>query len=83
MKYRRHAQKGPRYRRYVEEDPKNMYEVMSLGILHSFFDLLLNQKRTGDGRLTRGIRYMSTLGTYWKIYRLAYERATGQKISVR
>jgi hypothetical protein len=29
----------------------------------------------------RGVRYKSTLGTFWKVYRLVYERKTGDKIN--
>ena len=58
-----------------------MYRKVSLRILYSFFDWLLNQKRTPNGRLMRKTKHKSSLGTYWKVYRLVYERATGKKIN--
>ena len=58
-----------------------MYRKVSLRILYSFFDWLLNQKRTLDGRMMRRTKFKSSLGTYWKVFRLVYERATGQKIN--
>lgn len=57
-----------------------MYQAVSTRILYNFFDWLLNQKRGKSGRRIQGIKYKSSLGTYWKVYRLVYERATGDKI---
>lgn len=57
-----------------------MYQCVSLPLLHSFFDWLLNRKSGKRGRRLRGTKLKSSLGTYWKVYRLVYERATGQKI---
>ena len=41
---------------------------------------LLSQRTGKRGRRRRGIKYKSSLGTYWKLYHLVYERATGDKI---
>jgi len=53
---------------------------VSRNLLRSFFDWLLNQKTGKGGRRMRGTKHKSSLGTYWKLYRLVYERATGDKI---
>lgn len=37
-------------------------------------------RRGKGGRRMRGTKHKSSLGTYWKLYRLVYERATGDKI---
>jgi hypothetical protein len=58
-----------------------MYQKVSLTVLYSFFDWLLNQKRTLDRRIMRRTKHKSSLGIYWKVYQLVYERATGQKIN--
>jgi hypothetical protein len=57
-----------------------MYESVSLSLLHSFFDWLLNQKTGEGGRRMRGTKYRSSSDTYWRFYRLVYEAATGDKI---
>jgi hypothetical protein len=57
-----------------------MYNDISLKFLRSFFDWLLSQRRGKAGRKRRGTKCASSLGTYWKVFRLAYERATGLKI---
>jgi hypothetical protein len=56
-----------------------------LGFINTFFDWLLNQRYGNDHpgkkrRRVRGVRSASTLGTYWKVFRLVYERATDEKI---
>jgi hypothetical protein len=64
-----------------KKDPKKMYSNISLRRLNAFFDWLLNQRRGKGGRRRQGTKRTSSLGTYWKVYRLAYERATGDKIN--
>jgi hypothetical protein len=41
---------------------------------------ILNQRQGKGGRRLAGIKSASTLGTYWKVFRLVYKRATGMKI---
>ncbi len=41
---------------------------------------MLSQKKGKKGRKKRGTKKSSSLGTYWKVYRLVYERATGDKL---
>jgi len=54
--------------------------AISLRVINTFFDWLLNQRRGKGGRRVRGVRSAHTLGTYWKVFRLVYERAIGDKI---
>jgi hypothetical protein len=41
---------------------------------------MLNQHEGKGRRRLVGIKSASTLGTYWKVFRLVYERATREKI---
>lgn len=52
----------------------------ALSIIFNFFDWSLSQKVGKDGRRKRGIKKSSSLGTYWKVFRLVFERATGNKL---
>ncbi|KAH8659526.1 C2H2 finger domain protein [Ilyonectria robusta] len=61
-------------------DYQEHYKSISLRLLRTFFDWLLGQKTSPNGRKKRGIRKLSSLGTYWKVFRLAFERAVGEKI---
>ncbi|KAF1814282.1 hypothetical protein P152DRAFT_465179 [Eremomyces bilateralis CBS 781.70] len=69
------------YCAYIGKDPKKMYQTISINVLHNFFHWLLSQRRGKEGRRLRGTKLASSLGTYWKIYWLTYERATGDKIN--
>ncbi|XP_044715065.1 uncharacterized protein HRG_11333 [Hirsutella rhossiliensis] len=63
--------------------PKNVWSlsrVQLLRLLYNFFDWSLNQKVGKDGRKRRGTRKSSSLSTYWKVFRLVFERATGDKL---
>jgi hypothetical protein len=55
-------------------------QAISHRTLKAFFDWMLNQRRGKDGRKLAGIKSANTLGTYWKVFRLVHERATGEKI---
>jgi hypothetical protein len=69
-----------RFCAYTRRDPQKDLQNITLNIIHGFFDWLLNQKRGKNGRRMRGTKHKSSLGTYWKVFRLMYERATGDKI---
>jgi hypothetical protein len=58
-----------------------MYQTISTGALYSFFDWLLSQRLGKGGRKKCGTKHASSLGTYWKLYRLVYEKAMGEKIN--
>lgn len=65
-------------------DPQSCFDAISgsdaMSLLYNFFDWSLNQKIGKDGRKKRGTKKSSSLGTYWKVFRLVYERATGDKL---
>ena len=69
-----------RFCNYIKRDPTEMYNTISLRSLYNFFDWFLSQRRGKGGRKRRGTKLASSLGTYWKVFRLVYERATGVKI---
>ena len=64
----------------IKKDLTEMYNTISLRSLYNFFDYFLSQRRGKGGRKRRGTKLASSLGTYWKLFRLVYERATGAKI---
>lgn len=68
------------YCTYVGKDPKKTYGTLSTGDLYSFFTWMLKQRRGKGGRRRRGTKISTSLSTYWKQYRLVYERATGEKL---
>jgi len=72
-----------RYCAWFEYDPQESFESVSLGSLYNFFDWLLGQKAGKNGRKKRGTKKSSSLGTYWKVFRLVYERATGAKLDAK
>ncbi|KAF8849761.1 hypothetical protein BDZ45DRAFT_809712 [Acephala macrosclerotiorum] len=55
-------------------------QAISRRTLKTFFEWMLNQRQEKSERRLAGIQSASTLGTYWKVFRLVYERATGEKI---
>ncbi|KAF2682551.1 hypothetical protein K458DRAFT_307420 [Lentithecium fluviatile CBS 122367] len=65
---------------YLRKDHYRAYATVSVATLYTFFDWLLGQRRGKGGRKRRGTKLTSSLGTYWKIFRLVYERATGVKL---
>lgn len=69
-----------RYCKYTDRDPKQTLRDIQLRIVKSFFDWLCNQRRGKGGRRVQGVRSANTLGTYWKVFRLVYERETDEKI---
>ncbi|KAF2676861.1 hypothetical protein K458DRAFT_379389 [Lentithecium fluviatile CBS 122367] len=66
--------------KYLRKERFRDYATVSVGTLHTFFDWLLSQRRGKGGRIRRGTKLASSLGTYWKVFRLVYERATTVKL---
>lgn len=62
------------------KDPDQAMQTISHRTLKAFFDWLLNQRRGKGGRRIKGVKSSNSLGTYWKVFRLVYERATDEKI---
>ncbi|CAG8982679.1 hypothetical protein HYALB_00000958 [Hymenoscyphus albidus] len=69
-----------RYCKYIQKDPVQVMQAISLSTLRAFFDWMLNQRRGKGGRRLAGIKSANTLGTYWKVFRLVHEKAVGEKI---
>ncbi|KAI9764096.1 MAG: hypothetical protein M1840_008901 [Geoglossum simile] len=65
------------------KDPDQTIHVIFLRLLNSFFDWVLNQRRGKRGRKLHGVKSSSMLCTYWKVFRLVYEGATGSKINAK
>ncbi|CCF41454.1 C2H2 finger domain-containing protein [Colletotrichum higginsianum] len=65
----------------LDREPRHCYETLSIKILYNFFDWYLNQKVGKDGRKRSGIKKKSSLVTFWKIFRLVFERAMGEGIA--
>lgn len=49
--------------------------------MYTFLDWVLNLRRGKDGRRLPGIKCKSSLDTFWKVFRLVYERETSNKIT--
>ncbi|KAJ4307349.1 hypothetical protein N0V88_000733 [Collariella sp. IMI 366227] len=71
------------YCAYIRRDPHACFESVSVKLLYMFFDWLLNQKQGKNGRRLRGTKKKSSLGTYWKVFRLVYERVMTQKLDAK
>jgi hypothetical protein len=69
-----------RYCKYVGRNSEQSIRAVTLRFLYCFFDWILDQRRGKGGRRVCGIKATSTLGTYWKIFRLVYEEANDAKI---
>lgn len=72
-----------KYCAYIDHDPRVCFESVSINVLYTFFDWILNQTQGKDGRKRRGTTKRSSLGTYWKVYRLVYERAMTRKLDAK
>ncbi|KAJ5507903.1 hypothetical protein N7527_010046 [Penicillium freii] len=67
----------------IRKDPQQEFLKLSVGILYTFLDWALNQRRGKNGRRLPGIKRKSSLETFWKVFRLVFERATSGKIENR
>ncbi|CAI7565337.1 unnamed protein product [Penicillium viridicatum] len=66
-----------------DADPQQEFLKLSVGILYTFLDWALNLRRGKNGRRLPGIKRKSSLETFWKVFRLVFERATSGKIENR
>ncbi|KAK4862951.1 hypothetical protein LT330_010695 [Penicillium expansum] len=67
----------------IRKDPQQEFLKLSVGILYTFLDWALNLRRGKNGRRLPGIKRKSSLETFWKVFRLVFERATSGKIENR
>ncbi|KAF2844126.1 C2H2 finger domain protein [Plenodomus tracheiphilus IPT5] len=65
---------------YLKRNQYRAYVTVSVTTLYIFFDWLLGPHRGKGRRKRRGTKLASSLGTYWKVFRLVYERAAGVKL---
>ena len=65
----------------MQRDPQAEYLRLSIAILHTFLDWVLNLRTVNNGRRLPGIKQESSLEPFWKVFRLVYERATSDKIA--
>lgn len=65
---------------FYQKDPNEEYHRISIPILYSFLEWALNLRRGKNGRRLPGIKCKSSLDTFWKVFRLVYERSTSNRI---
>ncbi|KAJ5982545.1 hypothetical protein N7451_012645 [Penicillium sp. IBT 35674x] len=65
---------------FIRKDPNNEYRRISIPILYNFLEWALNLRRGMNDRRLPGIKCKSSLDTFWKAFRLVYERSTTNKI---
>ncbi|KAJ5086714.1 hypothetical protein NUU61_008021 [Penicillium alfredii] len=65
---------------FLRKDPQEEYQRLSIPILYNFLDWVLNLRRGKNGRKVPGIKCKSSLDTFWKVFRLVYEKTTSDKI---
>lgn len=70
----------PRFCYFIRKDPNGEYHRLSIPILYNFLEWALNLRRGKNGRRLPGIKCKSSLNTFWKVFRLVYERSTSKKI---
>ncbi|KAF1937102.1 hypothetical protein EJ02DRAFT_477796 [Clathrospora elynae] len=58
---------------YLKKDRYRAYATVSVATLYTFFDWLLSQRQGKGGRKLQGTKLASSLGTYWKVFRLVWE----------
>ncbi|KAI2959645.1 hypothetical protein CBS147352_10781 [Aspergillus niger] len=66
---------------FLRKDPREEFARLSISIMYTFLDWVLNLRRGKDGRRLPGIKCKSSLDTFWKVFRLVYERETSNKIT--
>ncbi|KAH7379041.1 hypothetical protein BKA64DRAFT_698284 [Cadophora sp. MPI-SDFR-AT-0126] len=61
-------------------DPAKCYDEISPQFIHGFLSRVCDQRRGKGGRRRPGIKYASSLETFWKCYLIVYKIETGRKI---
>ncbi|KAL6228990.1 hypothetical protein BDW75DRAFT_235532 [Aspergillus navahoensis] len=65
---------------FLRKDPQEEFTRLSVAILYNFLDWVLNLRHGKNGRRLPGIKCKSSLDTFWKVFRLVYEKETCNKI---
>lgn len=71
-----------RFCRFQSRDPVECFHALSepeetVRYLKGFFSWRCDQRRGKNGRRTPGIKYKSSLETFWKCWHLVYKREVG------
>ncbi|KAL4891366.1 hypothetical protein BDV59DRAFT_203545 [Aspergillus ambiguus] len=66
---------------FLRRDPQKEFAHLSIRIMYTFLEWVLNLRRGKDGRRLPGTKCKSSLDTFWKVFRLVYERETSNKIT--
>ncbi|KAG9247727.1 hypothetical protein BJ878DRAFT_553879 [Calycina marina] len=61
-------------------DPAKCYDEISPQFIHGFLSWACDQRRGKGGRRRPGIKYASSLETFWKCYLIVYKIETGRKL---
>jgi len=69
-----------RYCTFQTWDPAKCYDEISPQFIHGFLSWACDQRRGKGGRRRPGIKYASSLETFWKCYLIVYRIETGRRI---
>ncbi|KAG9242359.1 hypothetical protein BJ878DRAFT_583873 [Calycina marina] len=61
-------------------DPAKCYDDISPQFIHGFLGWACDQRRGKGGRRRPGIKYASSLETFWKCYLIVYKLETGRRL---
>ena len=69
-----------RYCTFQTWDPAKCYDEISAQFIHGFLSWVCDQRRGKGGRRRPGIKYASSLETFWKCYLIVYRVETKRKM---
>ena len=69
-----------RYCTFQALDAAKGYDEISPQFIHGFLSWVCDQRRGKEGRRRPGIKYASSLETFWKGYLIVYKIETGRKL---
>jgi len=69
-----------RYCTFQTWDPAKCYDEISPQFIHGFLSWACDQRRGKGGRRRPGIKYASSLETFWKCYMIVYKIETGRML---
>ncbi|PLN74657.1 hypothetical protein BDW42DRAFT_189660 [Aspergillus taichungensis] len=80
-KWSQYGSSSDQFCAFLRRDPLEQFTCLSISIMYTFLDWVLNLRRGKDGRRLPGTKCKSSLDTFWKVFRLVYERETSNKIT--
>ncbi|KAI9035454.1 C2H2 finger domain protein [Aspergillus affinis] len=66
---------------FLQKDPQEEFLYLSIPILYTFLDWILNLRHGKNKRWLPGLKCKSSLDMFWKVFRRVYERETSNKIT--